>query len=71
MPAALSPDAAAAVAALTAAGSDVDALAAAIARGAALDATPGDGRQALRGELKDKRGGSDQRERRTRRVEKG
>lgn len=50
MPTALSPDAAACVAALTAAGSDVDTLTAAIARSTALDATPGDGRQALRGE---------------------
>ena len=50
MPTTLSPDDAACVAALSAAGGDVDALTAAIAKSTMLDAAPGDGRQALRGE---------------------
>ena len=56
MPSVLPPAAAAAVASLTAAGGDVDALAAAISKATFLDEAPGDGRQALRGEGERRRG---------------
>ena len=61
----LPPDAASAVSALEAAGTDLDALATAIGRAAFLDETPGSARQALRGK---ERGG--RKERKGRKKEK-